>query len=258
MTEEGNLGGCPVQQNSRQAGSTKDPVQTYNPQTSDFVFGQERAPGQKIQLSTVRQHSTIPKADYTPDHQPQDTCNWVYPSEQQYFNAIKRKGHKTSERDIPSTLAIHNAVNEQGWAMVKEWEKLRAPGADPKLIRFCGRPQDVSPKAWIKTNLMGYRPPFDRHDWVVEREGREVRYVIDFYSGKPTREKPVALHLDVRPALDSAEAVFDRAHMLYHQDIRPILRGMGRALASGGSGTDQSPPKSSEDAPVPPPSTGVC
>lgn len=66
---------------------------------------------------------------------------------------------------MPTTLAIHNAVNEKGWAMVTEWERLHA-GRDgalpPKLLRFEGRPQNMSPKAWIKTYLLGYRAPFDR------------------------------------------------------------------------------------------------
>lgn len=101
---------------------------------------------------------------------------WVYPSEQQYYNAIKRKGYKASATDMPSTLAIHNAVNEKGWAMVKEWERERTAArtagdhativeeevADLRLLRFSGRPQDMSPKAWINTYLLGYRPPFDR------------------------------------------------------------------------------------------------
>lgn len=100
----------------------------------------------------------------------------MYPSEQQYYNAIKRKGYKASATDMPSTLAIHNAVNEKGWEMVKEWERERTAAktagdhktivdeevADLRLLRFSGRPQDISPKAWINTYLLGYRPPFDR------------------------------------------------------------------------------------------------
>lgn len=105
----------------------------------------------------------------------------MYPSEQQYYNAIKRKGYKASAMDMPSTLAIHNAVNEKGWEMVQEWERAHAEatavaaaggggqGGDcgagfpaPKLLRFTGRPKDTSPKAWVKSTLLGYRPPFDR------------------------------------------------------------------------------------------------
>jgi len=37
-----------------------------------------------------------------------------------------------------------------------------------------GRPQDYSPKARL-LNLLGYKLPFDRHDWIVDRCGEEVR-----------------------------------------------------------------------------------
>lgn len=44
---------------------------------------------------------------------------------------------------------------------------------------------------WILTELIvarimfntRYELPFDRHDWIVDRCGREVRYVIDYYDG---------------------------------------------------------------------------
>lgn len=33
--------------------------------------------------------------------------------------------------------------------------------------------------------LAGYQHPFDRHDWTVERPtGEQVRYIIDFYTGR--------------------------------------------------------------------------
>ena len=37
-----------------------------------------------------------------------------------------------------------------------------------------------SPLARLQS-LVGGQRPFDRHDWVVDRCGEEVRYVIDFY-----------------------------------------------------------------------------
>jgi hypothetical protein len=42
-----------------------------------------------------------------------------YFSEQQYYNAMKRKGYNPNEGDMPVILAIHNIVNEQGWTKVK-------------------------------------------------------------------------------------------------------------------------------------------
>lgn len=32
-------------------------------------------------------------------------------------------------------------------------------------------------------NFLGFKLPFDRHDWVVDRCGTDVRYIIDFYNG---------------------------------------------------------------------------
>ena len=64
----------------------------------------------------------------------------------------------------------------------------------------------------------GYQLPFDRHDWVVDRCGTPVRYVIDFYAGNAAQAgAPAAMHLDVRPALDSTGALVDRARMAWIQ-----------------------------------------
>ena len=61
--------------------------------------------------------------------------------------------------------------------------------------------------------MQGFALPFDRHDWIVDRCGREVRYVIDFYSGSPQPGAAVGMFLDVRPALDSFEALWDRIRL---------------------------------------------
>lgn len=60
----------------------------------------------------------------------------------------------------------------------------------------------------------GFALPFDRHDWTVDRCGKDVRYVIDFYNGAPAPGAgPASFFLDVRPALDSVEALWDRLRM---------------------------------------------
>ena len=122
----------------------------YNPQTNDFNYDQSEHSSQREVLSKTRAVSTIPKVDHEliPQHQPKGVDRWVYPSEQQYFNAMKRKGYNPSESDVPVILAIHNMVNEQGWSKVKEWESFRG-NSFPKLLRFTGRPNDLSPKALI-------------------------------------------------------------------------------------------------------------
>jgi len=92
----------------------------------------------------------------------------------------------------------------------------------PRLVRFMGRPNERTPKAsilqalgWLFPERYGSEPPFDRHDWYVARRTptgtKEVRYVIDYYSGgvEPTGE-PV-FYLDIRPALDTHTAAIERA-----------------------------------------------
>lgn len=63
--------------------------------------------------------------------------------------------------------------------------------------------------------LQGFKLPFDRHDWIVDRCGKDVRYVIDFYNAAPVQNATVGMYLDVRPALDSLEAVVDRLKMQF-------------------------------------------
>lgn len=63
------------------------------------------------------------------------------------------------------------------------------------------------------TNIPGLstEPPFDRHDWFVSRnidgQKKEVRYVIDFYSGPPEPTGEPVFYLDVRPAVTPTAAV---------------------------------------------------
>lgn len=165
-----------------------------------------------------------------------DASTWVYPSEQMFFNAMRRKGWEPSEDDMSAVVAIHNAVNERAWYEILRWEDAHwngpsgqdgrgprsvdrrpvdprtLPCGGPQLARFTGRPQDWSPKARL-LNALGYKLPFDRHDWYVDRCGKRVRYVIDFYNAAPLPNMPAAVHLDVRPALDDPSAVWDRLRM---------------------------------------------
>jgi cytochrome c heme-lyase len=170
-------------------------------------------------LSADRASSSIPVAPGAdlPKHQqqqqdaPSSTNTWQYPSERQFYEAMRRKGWNPDASDMPAVVAIHNAVNERAWAEVVAWERRAGTAAScggPRLLRFAGRPGDLSPKARL-LNLLGYARPFDRHDWVVDRCGESVRYVIDFYNGAAPGA-PVAVHLDVRPALDSPGALFAR------------------------------------------------
>lgn len=65
----------------------------------------------------------------------------------------------------------------------------------------------------LLTPIFDYRYdlPFDRHDWIIDRCGKDVRYIIDYYdNGTGHKHQKVAL-LDVRPAVDNVESAWDRA-----------------------------------------------
>lgn len=175
---------------------------------------QTMAPGQKTPLPQEREVSTIPMAGK------HEGKHWIYPSEQMFYNAMKRKNWTPEERDMGVVVPIHNAVNEQCWKRILEWEQMHETSCKtPKLLRFEGKPRDYSPKARL-WNLFGYRLPFDRHDWTVDRCGKKVTYVIDFYGGGPdpaeveAGSKPVSFFLDVRPAFN-LDGVHDRLLMAF-------------------------------------------
>lgn len=197
-------------ENRKSSGETV--VTGYNAPANDMAFSDEPYKGQQMILSTTRTLSGIPKGGFSPSHQPKQSIGkWVYPSEQQYYNAMKRKGYNPSEADVSSILAVHNVVNERSWREILKWESFRGC-EDPKLLRFVGRPKDLSPKAQLLT-FLGSPAPFDRHDWFVDRDGQQVRYIIDFYEVSKSNAK-VPIHLDVRPALDSFGSLVHRVQMM--------------------------------------------
>ncbi|KAM3078384.1 Cytochrome c1 heme lyase [Clarireedia jacksonii] len=162
-------------------------------------------------------HEPAPSSPSTPSSHPANSesetgaspsGNWIYPSEKMFFDAMKRKGYNSDEKDMKTIVPIHNAVNERAWKEIREWE--RGWGSEkcggPRLQSFLGLSQTLSPKARINT-LLGYTAPFDRHDWVVDRCGTRVDYVIDFYAGRNEGKGDGKLnfYLDVRPKLNTWE-----------------------------------------------------
>jgi cytochrome c heme-lyase len=70
---------------------------------------------QTIELPTERVISSIPKANG-------DASKWEYPSPQQFYNALRRKGWETPEEEIETMVDIHNFLNEEAWQEVLKWE----------------------------------------------------------------------------------------------------------------------------------------
>ncbi|KAF2731358.1 hypothetical protein EJ04DRAFT_536677 [Polyplosphaeria fusca] len=212
-----------------------------------FDLSNSRASEQKHDLPLSREASTIPKADGS---------LWEYPSPQQMYNAMLRKGYTDTPVDaVESMVSIHNFLNEGAWAEVVGWERRFSRGLaegyrickrgeenasiavgqdnpfdttwtdketpPPKLLRFTGRPGDATPKSqmlqwlgWAWPAKFETAPPFDRHDWFVERCGpsgcEEVRYVIDYYEGDPEPTGEPVFYLDVRPAIDGPRPAVER------------------------------------------------
>lgn len=213
MKEGGsNISGCPMKEGgSNISGCPMHGGETeINPSNMMPPPNQQPAPDQPFPLPINRQVSSIPKAGA--DGEP----FWVYPSQQMFWNAMLRKGWRwqsedISQKDMEHIIRIHNVNNEMAWQEVLKWEALHARECmNPKLKRFGGKATEYSPRARIR-HWMGYELPFDRHDWVVDRCGKEVRYIIDYYDAGPVDAKTGEFALlDVRPAFDSWQAVWDR------------------------------------------------
>ncbi|KAI0923889.1 hypothetical protein AcW1_006716 [Taiwanofungus camphoratus] len=209
---------CPIQHDTL-APSSSAPAQCpisheaasgINPLNQMPNVSQEPAPNQAIALPTSRSTSSIPR---------DESAKWEYPSPQQFYNALVRKGWETPEEHVEVMVQIHNFLNEQAWNEILKWERKENPTEDPQLTRFRGRPGELSPKArfwlfagWLLPSRFNTEPPFDRHDWIVRRRntGEEVRYVIDYYSAPPEPDGSPVFSLDVRPALDSFGSVKQR------------------------------------------------
>ncbi|KAF2152034.1 cytochrome c1 heme lyase [Myriangium duriaei CBS 260.36] len=225
----GDAQACPVDHTTRQAWLDKarsqapDQTAPSPPQNRDpSVLSRSHPPFPSsnatlhFSLDQSREVSTIPRfhdpsAPANSEHTAAASAggtNWIYPSEQMFFDAMRRKSFSPDASDMKSIVPIHNAVNERAWAEIKAWETGRGSEkcGGPKLVSFSGDSKALTPKARMN-GWLGYTAPFDRHDWVVDRCGTRVEYVIDFYSGRqdPNGKGGLNFYLDVRPKLNSFE-----------------------------------------------------
>lgn len=108
-------GKCPVS-HDKPSKPAQCPVdhEAINPRNQMPSLSQSPAPHQDIVLPTQREESTIPR---------DANSKWDYPSPQQFYNALVKKGWETPEEHIEVMVEIHNFLNEQAWLEVMKWEK---------------------------------------------------------------------------------------------------------------------------------------
>ncbi|KAJ3515176.1 hypothetical protein NLJ89_g1920 [Agrocybe chaxingu] len=199
------------------------------------TLAQTPAKHQAVDLPTERTESSIPR---------DGSAKWEYPSPQQFYNALVRKGWETPEEHVVTMVEIHNFLNEEAWEEVKKWERRHNIDDSLHLARFKGRPGEMSPKArlymfagWLLPSRFNTEPPFDRHDWIIRRKtGEEVRYVIDYYSAPPEPDGSPVFSLDVRPALDSFGSLKDRVAVAT-EEVWTQFRENGKKSSGSGSGS---------------------
>ncbi|KAF7580899.1 Cytochrome c/c1 heme lyase family protein [Clavispora lusitaniae] len=198
---------CPVDHSARAkwlssvsvTAQAPEAIETPTEGCDSAKLAQEPVYSTSAPLPTEREISSIPRTD-TRSH-------WVYPSQKQFYEAMKRKNWNPEAADMQTVVPIHNQVNELAWRHIMFWEQAHLAAAEQKcggisLTSFKGDSKKLTPRAWFRSAVLGEEKPFDRHDWVVDRCGVEVPYVIDFYS---SGEKGVTV--DVRPKLSSWEGV---------------------------------------------------
>ncbi len=168
---------APLESSASKPNSTLSKLNPLNYMPSEL--SQKRAAHQTVHLPVERTVSSIPKGDAS--------GNWEYPSPQQMYNAMLRKGYDDTPEDaVESMVAVHNFLNEGAWAEIVEWERRFANGlymgwqeckrgeevsragaglrtnnddaVPPRLIRFMGRPDTRTPKATM-LQMMGWIYP---------------------------------------------------------------------------------------------------
>lgn len=140
--------GCPMHVDNASSSSSTPapftpPTDALNPINNIPTLAQAPAPGQKTFLPLERTISSIPRAgsnatsgcpiDHTKGGKGESGVEkvasveegkqWEYPSPQQFYNALVRKGWETPEESIEMMVNIHNWLNEEAWYQVRKWEE---------------------------------------------------------------------------------------------------------------------------------------
>ncbi|KAK4056048.1 holocytochrome c synthase [Microbotryomycetes sp. JL221] len=224
-----SAGKCPVDHD--QQTSAHAPWGQVNPENNMPSLAQAPAQGQRLALPLERTISSIPRAaSSSEDSTPPPTCpvahssskkdassdttqstgKWEYPSPQQFYNALVRKGWETPEESVEMMVNIHNWLNEEAWNQVRTWEEKHVGGDRSMLASFSGRPQDISPKARYHM-FMGKLFP---NTYAKTTRAIDAN-VIDYYSLPDDDGGNPVFSLDVRPAIDDFSSLRERLSFWY-------------------------------------------
>lgn len=204
------------------------------------VISNERAEDQTVSLPLEREGSTIPRGD--------GTGMWEYPSPQQMYNAMLRKGYDdTPAEHVEAMVSVHNFLNEGAWAEIVDWERRFSGGLsrgwdiskrgeenapatidmlerreslrtatekkDPSLVRFLGRPDEPTPKARM-LQVLGWMYPAK---YAVEPPfDRHDWFIRRVGPGGEESEKRYVIDYYSGPPEPSGDPVF-------YLDIRPAV-----------------------------------
>ncbi|KIW19828.1 hypothetical protein PV08_00403 [Exophiala spinifera] len=159
---------------------------------------------QSISLPLDRETSTIPRAD--------NDENWEYPSPQQMYNAMLRKGYTdTPAEHVESMVAVHNFLNEGAWREIEDWERIFAPGLS-HAWEICSRGEKGIAFERAKQEFLAARrealglPP--------SQEEEQFKPKLVRFQGRPKEPSPKARMLGlmgmIMPEKFGGEPPFDR------------------------------------------------
>lgn len=174
---------------------------------------QRPQPNQPIPLPTDRVKSSIPKAA---------GGYYEYPSPQQFYNAMVRKGKDTDVYVADWMVKNHNRMNEAGWRQVLKYESVTHPEC---------RPEDVKMK-WFRGNYAGrVDGSFDQHRWTVQRcdnPDTETTYVVDYFQRKKFDGQTLSMDSDEI----EIRAQPDPRDLSNEPDIRKFQKKKGKLFTS--------------------------
>jgi cytochrome c heme-lyase len=183
-----------------------------NPDDAKSAYLKEPTPDFSYDRSKIEHPDFVPGLLTIPSSghgNSDDGSTWVQPSPEQIFRAVRGKGMDLNEEDAFLMALYHSDVVEASWKnIIHDWEQKYIDNGTcttPTLRKFEGLYGQDTLKAQAMNVLFKTPLPYDRHDWVIDRCGKDVRYIVEYYDLGAE-----GTSIDIRPAFDSIDAFKDR------------------------------------------------